>query len=156
MKKTTPVTPEPTHGLSDAIASVSRFLLQLSLLPSFQDAELGLAEWLLLAALSQNGAMSNNQLSKKLGLATRRTGHIVDALKAQGLIQPASSDKDERKNLVGISEAGTARLRAVTEGLSGLFGAGQEKDLMGLQRAAARLGRLITPPRAANADAAVG
>ena len=62
---------------------MNRLFTQLSAASAFEQASLGLQEWLALSALQGDAPLNNKQMVRHLGLAPNRTAQIVDSETAE-------------------------------------------------------------------------
>lgn len=95
--------------------------------------ELDRAEYLLLRALDQAGAMNINTLAALLGLDPSTAGRQVSVLRAAGLVERAPDPADRRCTVVTPTVEGLARMRHVqksrTESVAELLADWSDDDL---------------------------
>ena len=128
------------------IANMSRFISGLAMIPPFAAAEIGLSEWLVLAALSQNEGISNNQLAKSLGVSGQRINQIVTSLSRLEFISIRPSQTDSRKNEIRMSQTGRARLESFNRSLEPVVAEafrGRGNQLTRLDKQARYLARFV-------------
>lgn len=150
--KARPTAADPTditiEYVADTIGAMNRLLTQLSALPAFEQASLGLQEWLALNALQGDTPLNNKQMVRHLGLAPNRAAQIVDSLRRAGLLSVVEIAGEVRIKSLQITDLGKTRLAEVNAQLfrkimDGL--AGEERSLMRANRGVRVMLRAITP-----------
>jgi DNA-binding MarR family transcriptional regulator len=113
-------------GVAALVAEMNRFLTRFATLPPFGDARIGVADWLVLIALSQHQP-TIKQLSKSLGLARHRIQVIVDKLKARNFIINESSQSASKAEVIVLTAEGRQTLEGMNSALQGVFDATADK-----------------------------
>src|SRR5690242_8650086 len=96
------------RDLASLVAGLSRFLTLLSKIAPFQEAGLGLAEWLALSVLAEKEGINSRQLAMFLGVSAQRVNQITDSLRVAELIDLKLSAEDARQKAISVTPAGTA------------------------------------------------
>jgi DNA-binding MarR family transcriptional regulator len=104
-----PVTAEDFARL---VAGMNRFLGQLASCAAFQEAAVGLGEWLVLNHLSKE-PVEQRRLNRDLGVTKQRVAQICESLKKSGYIAITPVTNDPRMNSVAITDAGKAEVTEV-------------------------------------------
>jgi len=103
--------------LAELVASMSRFLTGLAVIPTFKAAEVGLAEWVALCALAEADGLGNKQLAKRLGVTGQRVNQVTNELADAGLISTVPSPDDARRIVLRLTAPGRQRLKAINREL---------------------------------------
>jgi len=138
------------------VAGISRFLTRLSAIPPFQEANLGLTEWVSLSIIAERSGLTNGQLANILGVSAQRINQITDSLSAMALISIKGSVEDARRKIISIRPEGTVRLRELNVKLKPIITVALSKRPLALSRASSlfnnilmRIATSAQPPRVA-------
>lgn len=140
----------PVQEFARIVAGMNRFLIRLSRIPLFKDAELGLTEWIALSVLHRSEGINNKKLASQLGVTRQRAHQIVNKLESAKLISVEVSSLDSRENIILLAENGERQLQALNKELSSLLEAtlgAQSEQLPRLRRQIMRLRKVVRGPR---------
>ena len=139
--------------LASTVAGLSRFLTLLSKIEPFQEAGLGLAEWLALSILADKNGINSRQLANLLGVSAQRVNQIAESLKASELITLKLSADDARQKAISVTPVGEARLNKLNTRLQTLIDTHLSKRPEVLSRTNRAINRIlmkiVLPPKAA-------
>lgn len=141
-------------ALPALISIMNRFLTRLGNTPGFKQTKLGVAGWSVLSFIAVNERASNKDLARALGVTGQRAAQIINQLRQSGLIAVAQSSEDSRKNVLALTEAGTASLETVNQYVDHLWeqGDARGRSLTILMRHLRLLTRLMAAPVAGQKD----
>jgi DNA-binding MarR family transcriptional regulator len=101
------------EDFSAMVGSLSRLFTGLSALQPLKDADLGIADWLVLTMLAQEDGISNKMLARNLGVSGQRANQICTSLASDSLIVVDQSEEDKRSNSITITAAGKSKVTAL-------------------------------------------
>ncbi|MGD0143263.1 MAG: helix-turn-helix domain-containing protein [Rhizomicrobium sp.] len=133
------------ENLVSMVGNMNRFLALLAGARAFADAELGLAEWLVLGTVSGREGTMPKHLVRFLGLAPQRVGQLVERLKDKHLL---SQTKQPANSLI-LTEDGNSTLLELNAGLLDVLRAGQngrERAFFAVEKNLKHLIKMISPP----------
>lgn len=64
----------------------------------------------MLAALNDNGAMSQSQLAARLNIRPQSLSELLAKAESEGFVERRQSEEDKRQTIVSITDAGRARV----------------------------------------------
>ena len=125
------------EDFSAMVGSLSRLFTGLSALQPLKDADLGIADWLVLTMLAQEDGISNKMLARNLGVSGQRANQICTSLASDSLIVVNQSEEDKRSNSITITEAGKSKITALNAQLKLLLSnalEGKERSVKDVSR----------------------
>lgn len=111
------------------VADMNLFLTRLAALPPFTDSQIGVADWLVLNAMTRRQP-TIPQLAKTLGIAAPRVKSIVDRLKTRNLVVGQASES--ASEVFVLAPDGQAGLDSMNAELQILFDAAADKFPQGV------------------------
>jgi DNA-binding MarR family transcriptional regulator len=138
--------------LSDVVATISRFLVNLAASAPFRNAGIGLSEWAALRALSEKGGVTSKRIAKSLGVTVQRANQLTEALKAADCVTMTPAPEDNRRKIVALTDSGQAKLAQLNSELVPFVAAALGDDGSQITRAKKSLKKLSAIGRPENAE----
>ena len=137
--------PKEIHAgdIASVIAAMNRFLSSFGQHPILKNAQLTLADWLVLTLLSQKGADNSKALSKAIGVSQPRMNQVLEALMTAGLVTFKGTGP---KDTIEVTEQGRTRLDEIGATLQPKFAEvfkGRERSVVATERALKLMLRVV-------------
>lgn len=107
--------------LATLIVNMSRLLFGLGGIGPFKSSGMGVAEWVGLSVIAENGSISPRQLARALGVSGQRTQQVAESLGKAGWTSMTKSENDKKNNEIKITEAGSTQISSINAQLDSLL-----------------------------------